>query len=73
MFAMESTSILAAFVGSGWHSWGWVDYAVVAVAGAVTVIHLARMKLKDDRKAEMAPPDHRQRTWKSRRSRRRKK
>lgn len=71
MLVIEPTSILAAFVGSSWHQWGWGDYAGVAVAGAVTVIHLVRMKLKDGRESEASPPGDRQRAWKSRRSQRR--
>jgi hypothetical protein len=73
MFGDESGLMFAAFVGSGWYRWGWVDYAVIAVAGAIVVIHLARMKLKDGRNADVSSLDDRPRGWKNRRSQKRKK
>lgn len=73
MLGAQSRLMFAAFVGSGWYKWGWVDYAVVAVAGAIVVIHLARMKLKDGWDAEASSSDDRQLGLKNRRSRKRKK
>lgn len=73
MFGAESHSMFAAFAGSGWYKWGWIDYAVVAVTGAIVAILLARMKLKEGRSAGASPPGARQRGWKNRRSRKRKK
>jgi hypothetical protein len=73
MLGAESRLMFAAFVGSGWYKWGWIDYAVVAVTGAIVVIHLARMRLKAGRNADISPPEDRQRGWKNRRSRKRKK
>jgi hypothetical protein len=73
MFRDESRMMLAAFVGSGWYKWGWLDYAVVAVAGAIVVIHLSRLRLKDGQNSGVSKPhDDQQRGWKKRRSRNRK-
>jgi len=73
MLATGSALIFAAFVGSGWYEWGWIDYGIVAVAGAIVVIHLARMKLKEGRGEDVLPQGQEGHTWKRRRSRKRKK